>query len=278
MTLEDADNAITHWVLCGCYGVLLLVFLYGLLRLLASRWRSRLRFILNIMFYGLVIVGAITRIAYFALIVAVREDWVDVDHVLLYALIDVPTLFFLTSYSIILFYWAELYHSKRKSKVFTEERLLIICLLVNALAYMIVATLLWIDLFIYSDDAEDENSSIDGAEPLNWAEININAIITAFYVTFSIAYLVYGWKAVSLFKQVPAVTPERRAVLRRLTVMVVVVPICFILRAPVAVIGSFWSFSGHWDWFDLPYYSLLEIVPLLVMMYVLMYKPQSTMS
>ena len=45
------------------------------------------------MFYGLVIVGAITRIAYFALIVAVREDWVDVDHVLLYALIDVPVRF-----------------------------------------------------------------------------------------------------------------------------------------------------------------------------------------
>ena len=46
MTLEDADNAITHWVLCGCYGVLLLVFLYGLLRLLASRWRSRVGIVL----------------------------------------------------------------------------------------------------------------------------------------------------------------------------------------------------------------------------------------
>lgn len=274
MDLTEPGYDVTHWALSFLYLALAVVVLFGMLRLRLSAARQALRFGLNLCFYLCVFVGAICRFFYFIAIVGFREDWWSADHLALFALIDVPTLFFLTAYSIVLFYWADLYHSKRQSRIFSTDVLLGIGIAVNTIAYVLCLVFLWIDVFVFTNQAGVSSRDIDGAATLTWAEQGVNIIITLFYVAFSIAYLVYGWQAVSLFREVPAVTPERRAVLRRLILMVTTIPLCFFIRTPITFIGMFWSFSSLW-WFDLPYYGLLEILPLLIMMYVLLYRPQS---
>lgn len=275
MELTYIDYDASHWLLALFYGILSLVVFSGLVRLRYHRdSEKKYRFWLNLMFYVCVLSGAISRLLYFLAIVAFKEDWWEFDHLLLFTLIDLPTLFFLTAYSIVLYYWADLYHSKVQSVVFTSEVLLSLGVLINAVAYVVCLALIWIDLFVYHEDAFNKSNAVDGAQSETWAEMLVNLVIAAFYFLFSVTYLLYGWQAVVLYREVPVVTPERKAVLRRLMMMVSVIPICFIIRTPITIIGMFYSFSALW-WFDLPYYSALEIAPLLIMMYVLLYKPQS---
>jgi hypothetical protein len=72
----------------------------------------------------------------------------------------------------------------------------------------------------------------------------------------------------------PTVTPARKAIAVRLRIIMIVVPLCFMMRVPIILVNSVWQdLTTKW-WFGLSYYSLLELLPLLLLLKVLHMDPQ----
>jgi len=72
----------------------------------------------------------------------------------------------------------------------------------------------------------------------------------------------------------PTVTPARKAIAIRLRVIMIVVPLCFMMRVPLILVNSkFEDLTTKW-WFGLTYYSVLELLPLLLLLKVLHMDPQ----
>ena len=61
----------------------------------------------------------------------------------------------------------------------------------------------------------------------------------------------------------------------RLKVMLGIIPICFLIRAMILTYGIFGVLSLTW-WFDIAYFSFLEVLPLLLVLLVSLRVIQST--
>lgn len=203
------------------------------------------------------------------------EGILAVDNSVNFFFNNLPSFFFCSAYSILLYHWAHIVHQRNRAIVHNRKddttlggclrhnKLAFLFCAINIVVYFVVFTLFTVDIFSQEDD--DTNVS----NPENPVEDSISVIIALCYVVGSIAFLCYGVQAYRTFKRYALVATSLRSIIEwKLRLMILLVPLCFMIRAGIIIYGLFVTLSANW-WFDILYYNCLELFPLFMLLALL---------
>jgi len=133
---------------------------------------------------------------------------------------------------------------------------------ITALMYIVVLVLYLLDYLLYS------SQYLDVSESSNPVEMAIYLFGVTIYTFTSIGFVLYGMRIYFKFSSVPIYTNTRKQVVRKIQVISMLVSLCFLTRSGIIVVGTLYNISQYW-WFDGIYFSVLELVPLFMMLQLL---------
>jgi len=253
---------LSHFALSLSYFVLIIVAVILFLKFQYSSKIFKIAFLL----------GSFIRGLYFLIEPFVKEEIVVMPYSLFFFLNTISTFLFFACYFSLLFFWEKilLSHIKTenfKMKVFRKRlRLVLIVLFIGFLCALVI---------LYSLDlaTDDRDSYEDSQSPSNNTyETCILLFASSMYIIVSFGFFGYGYFIFrkSFSNKVDLgikVAYQRNDVLRKLSTITTFCMSCFFLRAAVTL----WSVIQpdiNWNWWlDIVYYSSLEVVPLVAMLF-----------
>mmetsp|Transcript_20522 Transcript_20522/g.61775 ORF Transcript_20522/g.61775 Transcript_20522/m.61775 type:complete len:303 (-) Transcript_20522:474-1382(-) len=188
--------------------------------------------------------------------------WAKVSHahepVIQAVLLDLPGLLFFSTYTLLVLFWAEIYHQARS---LPTSKLRPIFVTANAVVY-IVQMGLWVFTAVASGEAT-EVGRIAGCVFL--------AIVS---VAAALGFLVYGGRLFLMLRRFPVESRGRTKKLREVGFVTVICATCFTLRALIVAWSALDKQDADLDvWqhplLDIIYYSLVEIVPSALVLFIL---------
>ncbi|XP_072988482.1 tobamovirus multiplication protein 1 [Typha latifolia] len=179
------------------------------------------------------------------------------------ALLDLPGLLFFSTYTLLVLFWAEIYHQARN---LPTDKLRAVYICVNCLIY-IVQVCIWIYLWI--DDS-------DVVELVGKIFIAVVSFIAA------LGFLIYGGRLFFLLRRFPIESKGRRKKLHEVGSVTAICFICFLIRCSVVTLSAFDSDASlevlDHPILDLIYYMLTEILPSALVLYILRKLPPKRVS
>ncbi|OWM83463.1 hypothetical protein CDL15_Pgr012944 [Punica granatum] len=184
--------------------------------------------------------------------------------VLTFVLLDLPGLLFFSTYTLLVLFWAEIYHQARS---LPTDKLRTIYLSVNGGMYFIQACI-WIYLWI------DDNSVVELIGKIFIAVISIIA---------ALGFLVYGGRLFFMLRRFPIESKGRRKKLHEVGSVTAICFTCFLIRCFVVLLSAFDEKDASLDVLDHPilnliYYTLVEILPSALVLYILRKLPPKRIS
>jgi len=262
VALEKYQNwkyDVVHFVLSGLYLILFLICFTIVVRLVSKgnwnlRWQK--------FFHPVLMLGCLIRATFFILQPFLMENVIKVSNQTNVVLNTFPSFLFFSNYLIILFLWAEIYHYAHDASRVGIERLKPIFLIMTLSMYSVVALLYALDYLIYKRDYKSV------AWTTNLIEGCIYIFGVSIYAFTSIGFILYGIGIRFKVSSMPVYTTTRRQVLRKVQTISMLVSLAFITRSAIIALGVFYNLSSYW-WFDGVYFSVLELVPLVMMLNIL---------
>ncbi|KAG2684266.1 hypothetical protein I3843_10G067700 [Carya illinoinensis] len=183
--------------------------------------------------------------------------------VLVLVLLDLPGLLFFSTYTLLVLFWAEIYHQARS---LPTDKLKIVYISVNAGVYFIQVCI-WIYLWI------DNNSVVECIGKIFVAAVSIIA---------ALGFLLYGGRLFFMLRRFPIESKGRRKKLHEVGSVTAICFTCFLIRCFVVVLSAFDS-DASLDVLDHPvlnliYYMLVEILPSALVLYILRKLPPKRIS
>lgn len=185
---------------------------------------------------------------------------------------SMPAYIFISCYLIILFLWIEIYHDISGSY---SSILRPIFFISQGLIYTIVIVLNILNVLLYKR-GKDKNPNIFEMVVESPFEKALHIFLAVLYSLSAFGFLIYG----SCFycnitrEKKPLLLRFRQTVLPKIRNLTILCSICFLFRGALTLWNGIQDWPrGKW-WVDPLYYSLLEILPILLMMIVL--RPSST--
>ncbi|KAI0505001.1 hypothetical protein KFK09_015958 [Dendrobium nobile] len=174
------------------------------------------------------------------------------------ALLDLPGLLFFSTYTLLVLFWAEIYHQ--------ENKLRIVYISINTVIY-VVQICIWIYLWI------DDNKVVEEIGKIFIAAVSLIA---------ALGFLVYGGRLFLMLRRFPIESKGRRKKLYEVGSVTAICFACFLIRSAVVVISAFESelsleVMDH-PILDLIYYTLTEILPSALVLYILRKLPPKRVS
>lgn len=257
-----------HLILAICYGILCLLcvvhFFYKLYTAQATQtpWHN--------LFYPLLFIGSAVR-GILMLSMYLPTPVHSTKPFILMTFTFTPSFIFFSAYLIILFRWAQIYHSSYEVSSLKYEHLRLIFYLVNALMYIVVISLFVADALFGDEDSNsvDADVCLQSNDPIQYT---ITALCTSLYILTPIGFSVYTFRITRKFRYLPARSPAKREISRRLLRFTTLVLIVFCFRAGFTAYSNIdhkSNMSIEYPWSDGVYYFLLEIVPLVLMFLIL---------
>ncbi|KAL9265063.1 Tobamovirus multiplication protein 1-like protein [Drosera capensis] len=270
----DEINDSTQWqdriffALCSAYGIVSLVALIQLIRIQLRvpeyGWTTQKVFhLMNFIVNGVraIVFGCHKFI--FSL----------TPKVLTSLLLDLPGLLFFTTYTLLVLFWAEIYYQARS---LPTDKLRTVYISVNAGVYFIQLCI-WIYLWADYNDA---------VVCFGQVFIAVVSFIAA------LGFLLYGGRQVlpfSLFRELffmlrrfPIESKGRRKKLREVGSVTVICFTCFLIRCLMVAISAFDSDASlrvlDHPILDLIYYTLVEIIPSALVLFILSKLPPKRVS
>ncbi|KAG0472475.1 hypothetical protein HPP92_017021 [Vanilla planifolia] len=183
--------------------------------------------------------------------------------VLILALLDLPGLLFFSTYTLLVLFWAEIYHQARS---LPTDKLRVVYISVNSAIY-IIQVCVWIYLWI---------NDIKIIEELGKIFIAVVSFIAA------LGFLVYGGRLFLMLRRFPIESKGRRKKLYEVGSVTAICFTCFLIRCVVVVISAFDSALSlevlDHPILDLIYYTLTEIIPSALVLYILRKLPPKRVS
>eukprot|EP00892_Ulva_mutabilis_P008766 jgi/Ulvmu1/6261/UM028_0119.1 len=192
-----------------------------------------------------------------AVVMAFRCELQDIhDTVLRLMLNDLPGLLFFTTYTLLVLFWAEIYH---QAKGQSTAKLRPTFLVTNIFVYAVQVTLLVLSAY----------------PPVHKA-----AVLTAswFLVVVSMAaalgFMVYGGRLVAMLCRFPLESRGRTKKMHEVGTVTVICTLCFLARAVFIVLATvdrkYYSLNvlGH-PLLNITFYSAVEIVPSALVLFIL---------
>ncbi|XP_024527366.1 tobamovirus multiplication protein 1 isoform X3 [Selaginella moellendorffii] len=192
-------------------------------------------------------------------------------------LVDLPGLLFFTTYTLLILFWADIYHQARS---ITAEHFRTVFVAINVCVY-VIQLILWIVSLWIPKVAEKVLSTIlfsgtyflcgcfgstvyDNVFVLSFAAISLAA---------AIGFLLYGGRLYCMLRRFPVESKGREKKIREVGAVTGICSICFVIRS-VFVAFSAISKSNSLDVTDHPilnaiYYGAVEILPSVLVLFIL---------
>ncbi|MFS8025683.1 hypothetical protein Hanom_Chr16g01478001 [Helianthus anomalus] len=183
--------------------------------------------------------------------------------VFIWALLEVPGLLFFSTYTLLVLFWAEIYHQARSLPT-DKLRTTYVC--VNVGVYIIQAGI-WIYLWI------DDNSTVQFVGKIFIAVVSFMA---------ALGFLVYGGRLFFMLRRFPIESKGRRKKLHEVGSVTAICFTCFVVRCFVDVLSAF-DAEMSLDVLDHPvlnliFYMLTEILPSALVLFILRKLPPKRVS
>jgi len=241
-----------------------LAVLYLLVLVLAYLWRIRnaRHTFWQVTFAVCIVLGTLVRAAFFAVQPFVYEDLLAKLPPKLNLYLNVlPTYPFLSCYVIILFLWAEIYHSTTDEPADLRNNFIGI----SGVMYFIVVALVISDLVIPYDVPHQKIPTA-----VTISELIIFTYTGSLYLIVSIGFGVYGGRFYWRFRRgAPLLQRTRLEILPRVKQLTAMVAFCFVSRGILVILSTYEFWIDDFWWFDFFYYTLLEVIPLILMLLIL---------
>ncbi|KAL4628411.1 hypothetical protein ACB098_05G176600 [Castanea mollissima] len=184
--------------------------------------------------------------------------------VLVLVLLDLPGLLFFSTYTLLVLFWAEIYHQARS---LPTDKLRIVYISVNAGIYL-VQVCIWVYLWI------DDNSVVEFIGKIFIAVVSIIA---------ALGFLLYGGRLFFMLRRFPIESKGRRKKLHEVGSVTAICFTCFLIRCFVVLLSAFDTDDASLDVLDHPvlnliYYMLVEILPSALVLYILRKLPPKRIS
>lgn len=181
------------------------------------------------------------------------------DHVLKHVLMDLPGLLFFTTYTLLVLFWAEIYHQARG---LPTENLRSYFTVANVTVY-VVQSAIWAFMWLFAADKHQ----------LGIADLAAKLFFTGVSMTAAIGFLVYGGRLFLMLRQFPIESRGRRKKLHEVGFVTFICFSCFIVRAAMIAFSAFSDKStldvvGH-PILNIIYYSCVELIPSALVLYIL---------
>ncbi|XP_020084852.1 tobamovirus multiplication protein 1 isoform X1 [Ananas comosus] len=178
-------------------------------------------------------------------------------------LLDLPGLLFFSTYTLLVLFWAEIYHQARS---LPTDKLRAAYIAVNSLVYAIQIGI-WIYLWI------DDNSIVELVGKIFIAVVSFIACL---------GFLIYGGRLFFLLRRFPIESKGRRKKLHEVGSVTAICFTCFLIRLVVVALSAFdldlsLEVMDH-PILDLIYYMLTEILPSALVLYILRKLPPKRVS
>ncbi|KMS96738.1 hypothetical protein BVRB_8g200430 [Beta vulgaris subsp. vulgaris] len=192
-----------------------------------------------------------------------KQVFILSPRVLMLVLLDLPGLLFFSTYSLLVLFWAEIYHQAR---YLPADKLKLVYILLNAGIYFIQVCI-WIFLWL------DDNRTM---------EIIGRIFIAVVSCAAAISFLVYGRRLFELLRQFPIESKGRRKKLYEVGSVAAVCFTIFLIRCIVVLVSAF-DDDASLDVLDHPvldllYYMLVEILPSALVLFILRKLPPKRIS
>lgn len=183
--------------------------------------------------------------------------------VLTLLLLDLPGLLFFSTYTLLVLFWAEIYHQARS---LPTDKLRIYYISINCVIY-VVQVCIWIYLWI------DDNAVIELIGKIFIAVVSFLA---------ALGFLLYGGRLFFMLRRFPIESKGRRKKLHEVGSVTAICFACFLIRCFVVVLSAF-DVDASLDVLEHPvlnfiYYTLVEILPSALVLYILRKLPPKRVS
>ncbi|KAI3745369.1 hypothetical protein L1987_58480 [Smallanthus sonchifolius] len=183
--------------------------------------------------------------------------------VCIWVLLEVPGLLFFSTYTLLVLFWAEIYHQARS---LPTDKLRITYVCVNVGVYIIQACI-WVYLWV------DDSSKIQFVGKIFFAVVSFMA---------ALGFLLYGGRLFFMLRRFPIESKGRRKKLHEVGSVTAICFTCFVVRCFVDVLSAFDS-DVSLDVLDHPvlnliFYMLMEILPSALVLFILRKLPPKRVS
>lgn len=192
-----------------------------------------------------------------------RKAFLFHPKVLTTALLDIPGLLFFSTYTLLVLFWAEIYHQARS---LPTDKLKTSYISINAGMYIIQAGI-WVYLWF------NDNSAMDLIGKIFIAVVSFVA---------ALGFLIYGGRLFIMLRRFPIESKGRRKKLHEVGSVTAICFTCFLIRCFVVVLSAFDS-DASLEVLDHPvlnliYYLVVEILPSSLVLYILRKLPPKRVS
>ncbi|XP_038691735.1 tobamovirus multiplication protein 1 isoform X2 [Tripterygium wilfordii] len=183
--------------------------------------------------------------------------------ILTLVLLDLPGLLFFSTYTLLVLFWAEIYHQARS---LPTDKLRIVYITVNSAVYF-VQVCIWAYLWV------NDNTVVELIGKIFIAVVSFVA---------ALGFLLYGGRLFLMLRRFPIESKGRRKKLHEVGSVTAVCFTCFLIRCFVVVLSAFDS-DASLDVLNHPilnfiYYMLVEILPSALVLYILRKLPPKRIS
>ncbi|XP_024987458.1 tobamovirus multiplication protein 1-like [Cynara cardunculus var. scolymus] len=181
----------------------------------------------------------------------------------IWMLLEVPGLLFFSTYTLLVLFWAEIYHQARS---LPTDKLRITYVCVNVGVY-VVQGCIWIYLWV------DDSSTVQFVGKIFIAVVSFMA---------ALGFLLYGGRLFFMLRRFPIESKGRRKKLHEVGSVTAICFTCFVVRCFVDVVSAFDS-EVSLDVLDHPvlnliFYMVVEILPSALVLYILRKLPPKRVS
>jgi hypothetical protein len=178
-------------------------------------------------------------------------------------LLDLPGLLFFSTYTLLVLFWAEIYHQARS---LPTDKLRPAYIAVNAIVY-VIQVCIWIYLGI------NDNATVELVSKLFIVAVSFVALL---------GFSVYGGRLFFLLRRFPIESKGRQKKLYEVGTVTAVCVTCFLIRCVVVALSAF-DAEASLEVLDHPildffYYMLAEILPSALVLFILRKLPPKRVS
>ncbi|KAF6148729.1 hypothetical protein GIB67_019337 [Kingdonia uniflora] len=179
------------------------------------------------------------------------------------ALLDLPGLLFFSTYTLLVLFWAEIYHQARSLPI---SKLRPAYIIINVLVYVIQ-----VGIWIYA-----------GAGRTSVALEVAKIFFSVISFIAAVGFVIYGGKLFYMLRRFPIESKGRRNKLNEVGFVTGICCTCFLIRCFVVALSAF-DKDADLDVLDHPvlnfiYYMVVEIVPSALVLFILRKLPPKRVS
>jgi len=252
-----SHSPILVYGLTAAYGVLVLIPIIQLFRIFKRV--PELGWTTQKLFLFLTMLSSLVRCAFFAVVPYLDQGnfFMENFEEPAFTILDtLPGALYFSTYTLLILFWAEIIHHARNQSISFPQKLRPIFMTINVLVYLFLGAF-WLLLYFLSSSLTQ------------LLDILLNVYMAIIYLGAALGFIVYGGRLYLMLKQFPIESRGRQSKLKEVGWVTVICTTVFSLRALLLLVITFVTQIELNDIFIAVYYALVEVIPALLVLYVL---------